>query len=198
MVRRVIGLFSRPRQEWTRIKEESVPAFRLFFSFALAVAAVPPVFRFLAGLVYGHYRRPYSGWSWTIAGRELLFSAALYILSLMIVYLWAWAISIFGPVFSSRFPRGDSLKLAVVSMSPYWLAGVFYFVPDFGWALKVMTGIYGFYLLYLGFAVHFLETSRGKRLGYFVVSSLFGLILVAYVEVFLRLLFAFWGVLKIS
>jgi len=83
-------------------------------------------------------------------------------------------------------------------MSPYWLAGVFYFVPDFGWALKVMTGIYGFYLLYLGFAVHFLETSRGKRLGYFVVSSLFGLILVAYVEVFLRLLFAFWGVLKIS
>ncbi len=198
MVNRVTGLLSRPRQEWTRIKEESLPASRLFFSYALAAAAVPPFFRFLAGLVYGHYRRPYSGWSWTIAGRELLFSAAVYILSLMIVYLWAWVISIFAPVFSSRFPRGDSLKLAVVSMSPYWLAGVFYLIPEYGWALKVMVGLYGFYLLYLGFAVYSWETSRGRLLGYFVVSSLFGLILVAYIEVFLRLLFAFWGVLKIS
>jgi len=83
-------------------------------------------------------------------------------------------------------------------MSPYWLAGVFYLIPEFGWALKVMVGLYGFYLLYLGFAVYSWETSRGKLLGYFVVSSLFGLILVAYIEVFLRLLFAFWGVLKIS
>lgn len=198
MVRQVIGLFSRPRQEWTRIKEESLPASRLFFSFALAAASVPPLFRFLAGLVYGHYRRPYTGWSWTIAGRELLFSAAIYILSLMIAYLWAWVISIFGPVFSARCQRGDSLKLAVLSMSPYWLGGVFYFLPEFGWVLKIVAGLFGFYLLYLGFAVYFFETSRGKRLGYFVVSSLFGLILVAYVEVFLRLLFAFWGVLKIG
>ena len=198
MVRRVIGLLSRPRQEWARIKEESLPASRLFFSYALALAAVPPVFRFLAGLVYGHYKRPYTGWSWTIAGRELLFSAAVYILSLMIVYLWAWVISIFGPVFSTRCLRSDSLKLAVLSMSPYWLGGVFYFIPEVGWALKILAGLYGFYLLYIGFAVHFFETSRGKLLGYFVVSSLFGLILVAYVEVFLRLLFAFGGVLKIG
>jgi len=198
VVRRVIGLLSRSRQEWTRTKEESLPASRLFFSYALALAAVPPVFRWLAGLAYGHYKRPYTGWSWAVAGRELLFSAAAYILSLMIVYLWAWIISIFGPVFSTRCQRGASLKLAVLSMSPYWLGGVFYFIPEAGWALKILAGFYGFYLLYLGFAVFFFETSRGKFLGYFVVSSLFGLILVAYVEVFLRILFAFWGVLKIG
>jgi hypothetical protein len=65
---RVQGILLNPREEWIRIKEESLPLFRLFSSYVLILAALPPVTGFLANLLYGGFRKPYSGWSWNVAG----------------------------------------------------------------------------------------------------------------------------------
>jgi hypothetical protein len=161
-------------------------------------AAVSPGIRFLTGFLYGHYKKPFFGWSWTIVQREFLFSLASLLLSLAIAYLWGRMIYLFAPVFSSRRNLVDSLKLAVFSMVPYWLGGVFYFIPHEGWIIKIVVGFYGFYILYRGFAAALMDTPRAKILSYFLLSSVLGLGLIAFAEILLRLLFTAWGVIKIG
>jgi hypothetical protein len=198
MIRRVLRTLLKPGQEWPQIKETPLSVSQVFFSYALAFAAVSSVIRFLAGFLYGHYKRPFSGWSWAVVQRELLFCFASLLLSLVIAYFWGRLIYLFAPVFSSRRSHIDSWTLAVFSMIPYWLGGVFYLIPREGWILKVVLGFYGLYILYRGFAAGLLDTPRAKVPFYFLLSSVLGLGLIALAEVLLRLLFTAWGVIKIG
>jgi hypothetical protein len=198
MIRRVYFMLFKPGLEWAEIKGESPLNPRHFFSYALVFAAVSPGIRFLAGFLYGHYKRPFSGWSWAVVRRELLFCAALYFFSLAMVMLWRRVISLLAPVFSSQRRTAESLVLAVFSMIPYWLGGVFYLIPQTGWIIKIFVGFYGFYILYRGLAANLLETPRKKVFSYLIVSSVLGLGLVVLAEVSLRFLFTAWGVIKLG
>ena len=150
MIRRVYFMLFKPGLEWAEIKGESPLNPRHFFSYALVFAAVSPGIRFLAGFLYGHYKRPFSGWSWAVVRREFLFCAALYFFSLAVVMLWRRVISLLAPVFSSQRRTAESLVLAVFSMVPYWLGGVFYLIPQTGWIIKIIVGFYGVYIIYRG------------------------------------------------
>jgi hypothetical protein len=198
MIRRVYFMLFKPGLEWAEIKGESPLNPRHFFSYALVFAAVSPGIRFLAGFLYGHYKRPFSGWSWAVVWRELLFCVALYFFSLAVVMLWRRVISLLAPVFSSQRRTTESLVLAVFSMVPYWLGGVFYLIPQTGWIIKIIVGFYGFYILYRGLAAALMETPRKKVFSYLIVSSVLGLGLVALAEVSLRFLFTAWGVIKLG
>lgn len=198
MIRCVLRILFKPGQEWSRIKEKPFTFSQLFFSYALVYAAVSPGIRFLTGFLYGHYRRPFFGWSWAVVQREFLFCLSSLFLSLAIAYLWGRMIYLFAPFFSSRQSPIDSWKLAVFSMVPYWLGGLFYFVPREGWTIKIVVGFYGFYVLYRGFAAALLETPRAKVLGFFLLSSVSGLVLIVLAEILLRLFFTAWGVIKIG
>ncbi len=196
MIRRVYFMLLKPSWEWAEIKDESPLDLQHFFSYALVFAAVSPVIRFLAGFLYGHYKKPFVGWSWAVVWRELLFCAALYFFSLAVVMLWRRIISLLIPAFSSQRRTAESLALAVFSLLPYWLGGVFYLIPRTGWIIKIIMGFYGVYILYRGLAAALLETPRKKVFGYLIVSGLTGLGLVALVEVLLRFLFTVGGVIK--
>ena len=198
MMRRVFRMLLKPGQEWPKIKDASLSFSRLFFSYVLVLAAVSPGIRFLTGFLYGHYKRPFSGWSWAVVQREFLFCFVSFVLSLAIAYLWGRMIYLFAPVFSSRRSHVDSWTLAVFSMTPYWLGGLFYLIPREGWILKIIVGFYGLYILYRGFAAALMDTPRAKVLGYFLLSSVLGLGLVTLTEILIRLLFTAWGVIKIG
>lgn len=196
MIRRVYFILFKPRWEWAEIKDESPLNPRHFFSYALVFAAVSPGIRFLAGFLYGHYKKPFVGWSWAVVRREFLFCAALYFFSLAVVMLWRRIISLLAPVFSSPRRMAESLALAVFSLVPYWLGGVFYLIPRTGWIIKIVAGLYGMHILYRGLSAALMETPREKVFAYLIVSSVLGLVLVAFVEVLLRFLFTVGGVIK--
>lgn len=195
---RVLRILLQPGREWTKIKEESVSTLRLFWFHALVFGAVSPVIRFLAGFVHGHYRRPFTGWSWAVVWRELLFCAVLYLLSLAAVYFWGRIVFLLAPLFSSQRKKAESFVLAVFCLMPYWLGGVFYLIPRTGWMVKMAVGFYGVYILYRGMSAALLDTPRKKVFGYLILSSGLGLGLVALAEVSVRFLFTAWGVLKIG
>jgi hypothetical protein len=198
MIRRVYFMLFKPGWEWAEIKEESPLNPRHFFSYALVFATVSPVIRFLAGFLYGHYKKPFVGWSWAVVRRELLFCVALYFFSLAVVMLWRRIISLLAPVFSSQQKAAESLVLAVFSMLPYWLGGVFYLIPQAGWIIKIVVGFYGVYILYRGLSADLMETPRKKVFGYLVLSGVLGLGLVVLAEVSLRFLFTVGGVIKLG
>jgi hypothetical protein len=193
---RVQGILLNPREEWIRIKEDSLPLFRLFSSYVLILAALPPVTGFLANLLYGGFRKPYSGWSWNVAGKNFLFSIIIYIISLITVYAIGKIINVLAPIFSSRRSNLNSLKLAVYSMTPYWIGGILYLVPRTGWVLRNLVALYGIYILYSGFTASLMDTPREKVLKYSIVSCFLSIVLVVGVEIILRFLFAAWDVFR--
>ena len=195
---RVQGILLNPSEEWIKIKEESLPLSRLFSSYVLILAALPPVSGFLANLLYGGFRKPYSGWSWNVAGKNFLFSIIIYIISLFIVYVIGKIINVLAPIFSSRRRTLNSMKLAVYSMTPYWMGGILYLVPHTGWALRNLVALYGIYILYSGFAASLMDTPREKVLKYLIVSGILAIALVVGVEIILRVLFTAWDVFRVS
>ena len=197
-MRRVFWILFKPGWEWTRIKEESFSFSRFFVSYPLILAAVSPVIRFLTGFVYGHYKRPFTGWSWAVVRRELLFCATIYLCSLAAVYVWGRIISLLAPLFSSQRKRMESFVLAVFSMIPFWLGGVFYLIPEYGWIVKIGVGFYGVYILFRGLMAGILETPTKKVFSYLILISVIGLGLVVLAEVLPRFIFTAWGVIQIS
>ena len=194
---RVQGILLRPREEWIKIKEESFPSSRIFFSYVLILASIPPLTRFLANLLYGAFKKPYSGWSWNVAGRDLLFSIISYIFSLIVVYVFGRIINVLAPIFSSRPNSLNSMKLAVYSMIPYWMGGLLYLVPHRGGVLKNLAGLYGIYILYLGFATPLIDTPKEKMLNYLAASIILAIVLIVSIEIILRALFGIWGVFRV-
>jgi hypothetical protein len=199
LVRRVQGILLRPRDEWIKIKEEFIPLIsQLYSSYVLILAALPPLIEFLAKLLYGGFKKPYSGWSWNVAGKNLLFSIVAYIFSIIIVYVVGRIINVLAPVFASRQGRLNSLKLAAYSLTPYWIGGLLYLVPRVGWIMRYLIALYGIYILYAGLAAFLMETPREKVLKYWVVSGILAIVMVAGMEIILRALFAVWGILRVA
>ncbi len=199
LARRVQGILLKPREEWIKIKEEFFPLIsQLYSSYVLILAAVPPVIGFLANLLYGGFRKPYSGWSWNVAAKNLLFSIVTYIFSLIVVYVIGRIINVLAPIFASRRSSLNSLKLAVYSLTPYWIGGLLYLVPRTGWIMRDLIALYGVYILYSGFGASLMNTPREKVLKYLIVSGILAIVLIAGVEIILRTLFAVWGVLRVA
>lgn len=196
IVLRVQGILFRPKREWRRIKEEPLSVLRIFSSYAVILAAIPLVFRLLAGLFYGAFKRPFTGWSWDVVRREILFSVFVYLFSLIVVYLWGRIIDLLAPMFSSRRNRERSMALAVYTMTLYWLGGLFYLIPQWGWILRVIAGFYGLMILYWGLVEGLMETPSERVWSYMALSSLFVLLLIGCLDILLRGLFTLGGLLR--
>jgi len=61
------------------------------------------------------------------------------------------------------------MKLTVYSMTPVWVASIFYIIPVLRF-IPWLAGLYRLYVLYLGFNNPLMDTPRDKVLGYMLVS----------------------------
>jgi len=168
LVQRAQGILLRPKEEWAKIKGETTTVSELFISYAMILAAVPPLARFIGRLLY-RSEIPFARVPVWSVGRALSNAVLSYMFSLAIVYLFALIIDALAPNFSSAQNMTNSMKLAVFSMTPVWVAGIFYIIPNLG-DLAMLAGLYGLYVLYEGFQTPMIETPRDKVLGFLVVS----------------------------
>ena len=177
LVQRVQAVILKPKEEWVKIKAESTSVAELFTSYAMILAAIPAAGQFIGYALIGQ-RLPFIGlYRWGL-GRALGNAVLAYIFSLATVYLFALIINALAPNFSSVQNMTNAMKLAVYSMTPGWVAGIFYIFPAL-WILSILASLYGLYILYLGYDTPMMETPKDKVLGYMVISII--VVIVLYV-----------------
>ncbi len=179
IVARVKGILLKPKEEWEIIKGESSPVSTLFTSYAVLLAAIPAVCQFIGLSLIGR-NIPWRGLTRYGFGRTIFYAIFLYVLSLVSVYALGIIINALAPTFSSKQNQENAMKIAVYSMTPTWVAGVFYLIPFLGW-LAFLGSLYAIYLFYLGFTSSLMETPSDKVIGYVVVSIVVAVILIAIV-----------------
>ncbi len=192
IVARAQGILLKPKEEWVKIKAEPTAIRELFTSYAMILAAIPVVAQFLGWALVG-FKIPYVGGSWM--GRAIIYLIFSYILGLVTVYIFGVIINALAPNFSSTQNLPNAMKLAVYSMTPGWLAGIFHIIPSIDF-LVILGFLYGIYILYLGFATPFMETPKEKVIGYMVVSVVVMIVLSAVIGLILGAIFAMRGLVS--
>ncbi len=193
LVSRVQGIILKPREEWAKIKDEPATIQQLFTQYAVILAAIPAVAQFLGWALVG-FRIPYQGGSWM--GRALLYIIFGYVFGLAVIYAFGFIINALAPNFSSSQNLVNAMKLAVFSMTPSWLAGIFYLIPSLA-ILALLGSLYGIYLLYVGFDVGLMETPKKNVVGYLVVSVVVIIVLLAVLGIILTAAFAMRGLIAV-
>ena len=139
IISRVQGVITKPKEEWKAIKAESMTISQIFMSYAVILAAIPAVAQFIGMALIGR-RIPFIGWYRYNIGTALLYALLSYIFSLVAVYVFGIIINALAPTFSSKSDATMAMKLAVFSMTPYWVAGILYLIPYLGiLAVAVVT-----------------------------------------------------------
>lgn len=188
IVQRVQSIILKPKEEWVKIKAEPSTVAGLFTSYAMILAAIPAVCQFLGNILVGR-RLPMVGvFRWSI-GRALGNAVVSYVFALITVYLFALIINELAPNFGSAKNMTSALKLSVYSMTPGWVAGIFFIIPGL-WILGILASLYGLYVLYLGFDTPMMETPKDKVVGYMAVSIVVVIVLYVVFSLILGGIFA--------
>ena len=141
-----------PGAEWRRIEPESGDAGYLFANYAAFLAAIPPVCEFLRHGVFGwagprFHHLHHHGFFGSLFG-----GIVHYLVTFVVLYAMAVIVDGLAPTFSASKSQENALKLAVYSMTPAWLAGVFALIPGLGF-LRFLALLYAIYLFWLGLPV---------------------------------------------
>ena len=165
IIKRVIGIITKPNDEWQVIKDESTSIADLYTKYAIILAAVPAIAGFLGNVLVG---RSIMGFTLRIpVGNALIWAVLMYVLSLVGVYIMGFIIDVLAPSFGSQKDMVNSMKVAVYASTAIWVAGILYIIPAL--AIVVMiAGLYGLFLLYLGIKI-VKNPPQDKAVGYFVV-----------------------------
>lgn len=188
LISRAQNMILKPKEEWHAVKSEKITIAQLFTSYAAILAAIPAVAQFIGMGLVGR-RVPFIGWYRYPIGSAFLYGLLYYVFTLVAVYAFGIIINALAPTFSSKADAVDSMKLAVYSMTPVWVAGVLYFIPFLGF-LVLFAGIYSLYVLYLGFSMPMMETPKDKVPGYLIVSIVVYIVLMAVIMIVLGAIFA--------
>ena len=140
IVERVKAILLTPKSEWLVIERESGdPAF-LFTNYVAILAAIPAVCGFIGMSLIG-----IGG-----IGGGLVSAIVSYLLAFVTVYVLGLIIDALAPTFDAQKNPANALKLAVYSMTPGWVAGIFLLIPLLGILAAIIGLVYGFYLLWVG------------------------------------------------
>jgi hypothetical protein len=185
IAQRVQAILLKPKAEWAKIKAEPSTVAGIFTSYALVLAAIPPGFQFLRRILIE--RLPVIGHM--PIGRALTGALVAYVFSLLTVALIALIIDALAPSFSSTRNLNGALKLAVYSMTPLWIVGVFNIFSGL-WVVDVLAGLYAFYILFLGFDMPLMDTPKNRVGWYFGINAALAIVVYFIVNLFLSLIVA--------
>jgi hypothetical protein len=178
VVERVKAIILSPAAEWRAIEPESGDAGYLFVNYAALLAAIPRVCEFLRRGVFGwggprfhHFH--HAGFFSSLSG-----AVVRYLATFVALYLVAIIVDGLAPTFSAPKSPPNALKLTVYSMTPIWLAGVFWLVPGLGF-IRVLALLYGVYLFWLGLPI--LMKCPSDRTGPYALAAIVSAIILSIV-----------------
>jgi hypothetical protein len=188
IIGRVKAILLTPKTEWLVIEREPGDPAYLFANYVAILAAIPAVCGFIGGSIVG-ISVPIVGTVRIGIVSGIASALIQYLLAFAMVYVMALIIDALAPTFKGQKNQANALKLAVYSMTPVWLAGVFSLIP--GLRLLGILGLYGLYLLWLGLPP-LMKAPQEKSTGYaaavVVCAIIISLVVGAIVAVFTRIL----------
>jgi hypothetical protein len=162
LVERVKAITLTPKTEWPVIaRERGDPAY-LFTNYVAILAAIPALCGFIGQSIIGT-NLPFVGTFRVGIATGLASAVVRYLLAFATVFVVALIIDALASTFNAKKNQPNSLKLAVYSMTPAWLAGVFSLIP--GLRALGLLGLYGLYLLWVGLPP-LMNAPEDKTVGY--------------------------------
>ena len=166
LVKRIINIIVKPKKTWPAIKLEQTTAKDLYISYAVILAAIPAIAKFIGVSFVG---TPATEVRYGPFSMNFLWgTVSSYILSLAGIYIIAYVTNALAPRFASQKNMVNAMKAVVYSWTPYWIAGIFYIVPLLS-ILALLASFYGIYLFYLGLPI-LMDTPKERTLGYAIAS----------------------------
>ena len=165
---RMMGIMLKPKEEWAKIKEEALSFSKVFSSYVLFLALVPALTQFFRSGFVG-FKVPYRGWYRFGTGVAFLRAILVYGFALGLVYLFGLIMNILAPAFSCSQNLSKAMNLAAYGLTPLLAGSIFYLIP-FLEKLDILMGLYGIYILYLGFMTYLFSAPTNKAVVYFIVS----------------------------
>ena len=174
LIERAKNVCVTPATEWPVIAKEETSARSLVTDYVVPLAGVSALAGFVGGSIVGR-TAPFIG---TVRVPIFTgFAAAIVTVVVAVVGVLAMGaiINALAPTFDGRKDSAQSLKIAVYSFTPAWVAGVLQIIPALS-ALAVLGGLYGIYLLYLGLP-QLMQSPADKTVGYTAAVVVCGLVL---------------------
>ena len=178
LVQRAKAMVLSPAAEWRAVEPESGDAGYLFANYVAILAAIPPVCTFLRRGLFG-WGGPRLGHMHHFGFFSSLFAAVVhYLVAFVVIYVMAVIIDGLAPTFSGQKNQQNAMKLAVYSMTPAWLAGVFALIPGLGF-LRFLALLYSIYVFWLGLPI--LMKPPQDRLGPYALAVIVCGIVLSFV-----------------
>ena len=162
LVERVKAILLTPKSEWLVIAREPGDANYLFMNYVAILAAIPAVCGFIGMSIIG-ISLPVVGTVRVGIVSGLASAIVQYLLAFVMVYVMGLIIDALAPTFGGQKNQPNALKVAVYSMTPAWLAGIFSLIP--GLRVLGILGLYGLYLLWVGLSP-LMNVPKEKSTGY--------------------------------
>jgi hypothetical protein len=150
LVERVKAIVLTPKTEWPAIEGEPGDPTYLFTQYVAILAAIPAVCGFIGMAIIGVGIPTVGTYRVGILG-GLAAAVVNYLLAFVMVYVLALITDALAPTFGGQKNQPAALKLAVYSMTPAWLVGIFLLIP--GLRILGILGLYSLYLFWLGVPV---------------------------------------------
>lgn len=160
LVKRVKAILLTPKSEWLVIERESGEPAYLFANYVAILAAIPAVCGFIGSSIIG-VSLPIVGTVRVGIVSGIASAVVQYLLAFAMVFVVGLIIDALAPTFNGQKDQPNAMKLAVYSMTPAWLAGIFSLIP--GLRGLGILGLYGLYLLW-GFAA--VDESAKRKVGW--------------------------------
>ena len=173
IIQRVIGIITKPNDEWKKIKGEKATVAGLFTNYAIILAAIPAVAGLIGWMIIG---RSFMGITIRVPfGNSILWAILTYVFSLVGTYLLGMIIDFLAPNFGTQKDMVASTKIAVYAYTPAWVAGVLNIIPALA-MIGMIAGLYSLYLLYMGIK-EIKGPKEDKALPYFGVVIVVGIVI---------------------
>lgn len=156
LIARAKNMILTPTTEWPLVAAEPVTVNRLYQSYIIPLAAIPPVATFIGRLLFLHVS----------FGGALISAIVAYLLSLAAVYVLAFIAAKLAPMFGAADNFDAGLKFAAYGSTAAWVGGVFHIVPALG-VIGLLFAVYGIYIFYTGVAP-VMGVPGDKAVGYMI------------------------------
>lgn len=146
IVQRAKNLLLTPATEWDAIAAETHSVKGLYTGWVMVLAAIPAVAGFIGQSIVGV--GVFGVAARTPVGNGLVAMVASYLLTLVMVLVFALVIDEVAPRFGGRKDFKRAFKVAAFTPTATWLAGAFSVMP--GLSILTLLGLYSLYLLWVG------------------------------------------------
>jgi hypothetical protein len=176
-VLRAAALLADPSGAWKRIEQETGDVAYLLVSYVALFALIPAASGFIGDCVIGVIV-PGRGTARLPIFDGLMGAIFGYVATFVLVLFVGLLIDALAPWFGANRSFAAALKLAVYSLTPVWLAGIFVLLP--GLRFLQFAGLYGAFVLAKGLPI-LMRSSEEKSPSYAAVIAVLAGVLVFFI-----------------